>query len=355
MMVGLVFIFAYHIINDVLHISNAVYIKLIKPLHSFMASLCDRVSFSVAELLIGIVAISVIVYTVQAVIKIIIKKNFVNGIIAILITYLCYFTCIYGGFCILWGVYYSAEDMGIKTLCGLSPEGNTHEELILVDKYFVDLANEYSVLVERDNNGCFVMDKDRVFNHSTMLYDNVSKKYPGLASGSHRAKEVHFSRIVSYMDFTGFFFPFTAEANINTDAPDSMTPSVIAHELAHQRGIAEKDEANFVAVLSCLEDGDPDYVYSGCLMALIHLQNALYKSGDIDAWSKIRENYSEGVLNDLIQNNEYWEPFRKTAAYKATNSAYDAFLKSYDQSMGVETYGACVDLIVDYYKKFAKN
>ena len=62
---------------------------------------------------------------------------------------------------------------------------------------------------------------------------------------------------MSYLDFTGFFFPFTAEANVNTDFPGALFASTIAHELSHQRGVAREQEANFTAVLACLNTATP--------------------------------------------------------------------------------------------------
>jgi len=129
-----------------------------------------------------------------------------------------------------------------------------------------------------------------------------------------------------------------------------MVPSTIAHELAHQRGIAAEDEANFIAVVSSLEDGDPDYVYSACLLALIHLQNALYKSGDADEWKAIKDTYSEEVITDLKDNSAYWSTYKQSPVNKVATDTYDSFLRSYDQELGRETYGACVDLLVEYYK-----
>ena len=156
-----------------------------------------------------------------------------------------------------------------------------------------------------------------------------------------------FSKIMSYLDFTGFFFPFTGEANINTDSPACFIPSTIAHELAHQRGVAAEDEANFVAVLACLENGDPVYCYSACLLAYTHLGNALY-SADYDAWYAVYSSLSDGVRNDLAANNAYWAGF-KTPVSGISNSVYTGFLHSYGQTLGLRSYGACVDLLVAYY------
>ena len=113
--------------------------------------------------------------------------------------------------------------------------------------------------------------------------------------------------------------------------------------------IKGEGEITLHRVIACLEDGDPDYVYSACLLAMIHLQNALYKSGDTGQWERIRDSYSPQVVHDLEENSGYWAHYRESVVYKATSDTYDAFIKSYDQEMGRKTYGACVDLLVAYY------
>ena len=32
-----------------------------------------------------------------------------------------------------------------------------------------------------------------------------------------------------------------------------------------------------------------------------------------------------------------------------SNTVYEGFLHSYDQTLGLKSYGACVDLLVNYY------
>ena len=149
------------------------------------------------------------------------------------------------------------------------------------------------------------------------------------------------------MDFTGFFFPFTAEANLNIDFPVSLLPSTVAHELAHQRGVAKEQEANFVAVLACLAYGDPDYCYSACLLAYTHLGNALY-AADYSRFEPIYFSLNDCVLRDFQVNREYWKAF-ETPVQTVSTEIYDGFLKSYDQALGMKSYGACVDLLVNYY------
>jgi len=36
-----------------------------------------------------------------------------------------------------------------------------------------------------------------------------------------------------------------------------------------------------------------------------------------------------------------------------SNTVYEGFLQSYDQKLGMKSYGACVDLLVNYYYETA--
>ena len=150
------------------------------------------------------------------------------------------------------------------------------------------------------------------------------------------------------MTFTGFFFPFTGEANINVDSPSCMTASTIAHEIAHQRGVAEEDEANFVAVLASLADGNSVYCYSSCLMAYTYLSNALY-TADYDSWLANYRTLKPEVISDLKYNSSYWDKYRDSVVNTASDAVYTGMLLSYGQTDGLKTYGKCVDLIVAYY------
>lgn len=156
---------------------------------------------------------------------------------------------------------------------------------------------------------------------------------------------------MSYIYFTGFFFPFTGEANVNTDSPPAFFASTVAHELAHQRGVAKEQEANFVAVLVCLRNDDPDYTYSAALMAYTYLSDAL-AGADRAAWEEIHAALPETVMRDLEVERQYWQRF-DTSVQKVSNVVYENFLYSYDQELGLRSYGACVDLLVNYYYESA--
>ncbi|MBQ8994247.1 MAG: DUF3810 domain-containing protein, partial [Oscillospiraceae bacterium] len=267
------------------------------------------------------------------------------------VTVLCIGLTFSALFCLLWGVYYYGDDFAAHS--GLDDGPVDIEDLRAVTIYFASLCNEYAKLVPRDENGVCCFDREAVLERSNEVYSIAEKMYPCLEAPDVRAKGVRYSIVMSYVDFTGFFFPFTAEANVNTDFPTSLFPATVAHELAHQRGVAKEQEANFCAVMSSLLYGDPEFCYSACLLAYTHLGNALYRS-DYTMWSYVYSSLSEEVLTDFAANREYWNRF-DTTVKTVSNTVYENFLYSYSQTLGRKSYGACVDLLVHYYIEDARE
>jgi len=81
--------------------------------------------------------------------------------------------------------------------------------------------------------------------------------------------------------------------------------------------------------------------YAGALSVYIYLATALY-SADAERWRAVRETLDERVVADLRASGAYWAQFEGPVD-TVSNAVYDGFLKSYG-TIGVKSYGACVDL-----------
>lgn len=342
---GLALTLAYFALRGNFALMTWVSAHITRPWHRFSARALNGLPFSVAGILIAALILGFLAYAVFCLVTAARRGGWAVRLYRLLFTAVTLVLCVYALFCLLWGVYYYTSDF--ESQSGIYSQPVSTERLESVTKYFARLANEYGAQVQRDENGLFAEDMDAVFDAAPHLYDAAQELVPCLAGDPLRAKPFMFSRAMSYLNFTGFFFPFTGEANINVDSPPCMIPSTIAHELAHQRGVAAEDEANFAAVLACLENGDPVYCYSACLLSYIHLGNALSRT-DHDAWSEVYSSLSDGVKADLAANNRYWEKF-ETPVSSVSDTVYTGFLHSYGQTLGLQSYGACVDLLVAYY------
>lgn len=326
-------------------LNRALSANFVRPVHRVLSRVTDLVPFSLAEAIYALAIIGGTVYIITKLIRIFRQKEWGKQVYIILITLLTAGAVFYGGFCLLWGVFYYGDDF--MTQSGLRREKISTEQLQEVTAWYAQLANEYAGQVPRDEQGVCQLDRREILARSPQVYLGLEQRFPCLQGPEVHAKGMLFSRVMSLVDFTGFFFPLTAEANVNTDFPSSLFPSTVAHELAHQRGVAKEQEANFVAVLACLDYGDPEYVYSAALLAYTHLGNALY-SADRVAWEQVYGSLDESVLRDFAANRAYWKQY-ETPVQKASNTVYESFLQSYDQNLGLKSYGACVDLLVNYY------
>lgn len=247
--------------------------------------------------------------------------------------------------CLCWGVNYYAD--GFQQKSGIYAQPVTAEELERVAVYFTDRLAEISDEVPRDEDGVFAASRDDIFAASTQVYDNLSQEFPFLAREDRTPKKMFFSRLFSAMNFTGFYSPYTGESSLNVDSPACLLPANIAHELAHQRGIASEQECNFLAIAASTSSDDVIYQYSGYLMGYIQLSNALYRA-DYQRWAALRASLPEEVLADLRYHSAYWAQFDGLTAQVST-SLYDSSLKSFGQADGIQSYGTVVDLLVAYY------
>ena len=323
----------------------------VRPTLQRLGVLSARVSFSVAELLIVTAAVGVLLYLLFCVESVLRRGRFFRQLYRLILTLLCLVLLVYAGFSVLWGVYFYGDDFMAQS--GLKAESISTEQLRTVTAFFAALLNETAEQVERDESGTCALDRNAILERSDDLYEALEQDFPCLEGPPLRAKGVKLSHLLSYLDFTGFFFPFTGEANVNTDFPSALFPATVAHELAHQRGVAKEQEANFVAVLVCLRNDLPDYTYSAALMAYTYLGNAL-AGADRAAWEEIYAGLPEAALRDLQVSRSYWERF-ETPVQTVSNTVYENFLYSYDQELGLRSYGACVDLLVNYYYEIAQQ
>lgn len=252
---------------------------------------------------------------------------------------------VYTGYTVLWGLVYYGPTF--ERQAGIEARPVSVDELEYTMRWFRDRINETAPLVEHAAPGVLTGDTSAIFRASGPLYDALEEAYPFLGSSAVRPKQMMFSRVMSWLNFTGFFFPFTGEANLNVDSPECLLPATIAHELAHVRGIAPEQTANFVAILACDTCGDALYAYSGYLLGYIHLSNALY-GASYNRWLEVAQGLCETANEDLRANNDYWRQF-DTPVSEAADSAYSGFLQSYDQELGSKSYGAVVDQLVAYY------
>ena len=318
------------------------------PLKGALGRLCALTSLSVMELLYVLAGAAALAYVVGSVIAVV-KARGRRGQRAYGAVLLAADVCltVYVLFCLLWGVNYWTDSFQDRS--GITAQPVAAEDLEAVTAYFAQQLAAAEDSVPRDENGVYAVPKEQILAESRLVYGGVTEQFPFLDFRDTGVKAVRCSRFMSIMGFTGVYFACIGESNVNVDSPACLLPSTVAHELAHQRGIAWEQECNFLGVLASVTSGMPDYVYSGWLLGFIHLGNALYET-DPEAYWAIRNALPETVSADLRDNNAYWDQFRDNVVEKVSDTVYDAALKSYGDANGMKSYSMVVELLVAYYK-----
>ena len=325
------------------------------PFEQFLGRACAALPFSVAELLYVLAAVTAVVLLVRYLIK---SRQKGRAAYRCALFVLDLFLTVCAAFSLLWGANYYADDFCDRS--GLSPEPVAYEDLVRVTQYFADHLAEASTHIMRDENGLFTADRQEILDYADTVYDCLYDEFPFLDMPDQKPKGIFFSKIMSAMNFTGFYFPFTGESNVNMDSPAMLLASTCAHELSHQRGITSEQQSNFLAVLACTRCDDANYNYAGWMLGYIHLGNALYRV-DPDAWQQIRDSLPDEIVLDLRYNKKMEAKPGGNGKTKKMHGANGedyvvkvpqgtiVKIKSYGDELGTQSYGAVVDLLVNYY------
>jgi hypothetical protein len=189
---------------------------------------------------------------------------------------------------------------------------------------------------------------------STQLFAILEEAYAseplvrGAAGAGVPPKAVFFSGLMSRLGISGIYSPFTGEPNYNAIQPGFDIPFSVAHEMAHQRGFAREDEANFVAFLVCTKASHPYVRYSGYLGAL-RVLGVLYRIAP-ERYRDLVAGLGEGPRADLKARSQFWARYLGRLS-NFSNSLNNAYLKVNGVRSGVRNYNEASSLIVGYYLK----
>jgi len=159
---------------------------------------------------------------------------------------------------------------------------------------------------------------------------------------------VTWSAAMSGTGIWGVYFPFTAEANVNVAIPEPFLAFTTTHEMAHQRGFAREDEANYIAYLACRAHPEAEFRYSGYLMALVHASRALAQESP-ELQREIMGSLSAGVKRDLQALDDF-NRRHESSLERVSLKVNDLYLKANRQKDGDKSYGRVVDLLLAEYR-----
>jgi hypothetical protein len=151
-----------------------------------------------------------------------------------------------------------------------------------------------------------------------------------------KVKPSLFGNMMAYMGVEGYFNPITGEAQINAHTPAFMQPFVIAHEMAHQTGVAAEDDANLMAYIQCLQSADVSFHYSAYLNIWLYAHRTVRRV-DSTVAKRLRAQLNQLTINHIDILRQLRRKYDSRMGDYSSN-IYDAYLKLGNQKQGVESY-----------------
>ena len=254
---------------------------------------------------------------------------------------------VYFMFHALWGFNYYR--LPLHKSLGLDAEYTT-EELVATTKRLIDKSNAmHRELGYADSTKIDLpYTQQEIFDKAENGYDNIISEFPSLAYRPTSIKKSGWSLGLTYMGYSGYYNPFSGEAQVNNLIKTYKFPVVSCHEMAHQVGYAAENEANFIATLTSVHNDDPYIQYAGYIFALRYCVNEIARR-DMPTYEALLPTINFGILESYREMREFWGAYENPFEVFSKHF-YNYFLKANNQSRGIMSYNYMVALIVNYYE-----
>ncbi|MBO5305340.1 MAG: DUF3810 domain-containing protein [Clostridia bacterium] len=320
-------------------------------LRVILAFLTNMFPFSVAEfliLMIPVVLLFVIRYAIRH------KSKSWRSVFSYAVSLCSAVSLLFSLFVWVYGIGYHTPELDERL--SLENQAVSATELADTAKNLISDMEDCLIYIRYTEDGSSLMpySLSEMNDKLTTAFKELAKQHPFLQDHKSRVKPVLLSVPMSYAHLTGVYTFFTGESNLNVDFPDYTLPFTAAHELAHGRGIARENEANFIAFLTCIGSDDVYLRYCGFVNMYEYIASALYEADEGEnkpLYNEVTSLLDKRVLGELKAYSAFFQKYRDSRLSEVSGNINDSFLKANGTEEGEKSYGLVVNLTVSYYKE----
>jgi hypothetical protein len=173
-------------------------------------------------------------------------------------------------------------------------------------------------------------------------HETLRLPYP---CGWRRTKKTLIEPLMTRSGVSGFFDPFFNGVQVNSYSLPQTYPYTLAHEKAHQFGIAGEAECNLFASVICTSSAHPLVKYSGYLQTVSYLLNNLRKISP-DRYREIAGQIDPRIIADYRTIQEHWQKKQNQTLSTVQDRVYDTYLRTNRQRSGILSYSEMTGLLV---------
>ena len=303
------------------------------------------IPFSVGDVLYAAILI-LLIYGLVVFIRRLVKREIGwSGALVVFRRTIFFCLLVYVLFNGLWGLNYERKGIASQLQLNVAPY-TTPELTELVRRISIRLNDLDSLAHLRRGE----------LSASRAVYTGAMNAYDTLAGRDHRflypypsVKTSLFSPIGAYIGFSGYYNPFTGEAQVNTVTPDFTQPYTTCHEMGHQLGYAKENEANFAGYLSARASSDAAFRYSAYFELYTYAASELYRR-DSTLVAAFRKQLRPGIREDFRELKEYNRKYANPMEAHIWQ-LYGGYLRANRQPQGIVTYSDVTAWLIAYARK----
>ncbi len=260
---------------------------------------------------------------------------------------------LYVVFNLFWGINYNRQ--GIAQQINLTIDTVIYNDLKQITFLLAEKLNSTKKYLV--DNKVTYPSNSQLFKKTAAAYSKAKDSLPFLAYNHLSIKTSLWGWLGNYTGFTGYYNPFTGEAQVNTTVPKFLQPFIACHEAAHQIGYAKENEANAVGYLAAIYSGDSLLLYSTYFDLYIYASRGLffqsYLNKDTAVMQEVRSKLSIEVKADIKELYEFYRR-HKNPVEPLIREGYAFYLRNNKQPKGIKSYDEVIGFIVAYYKKYGR-
>lgn len=318
------------------------------PVSAFLRTLFGWIPFSIGDILYGILFAWIAWKIGSGIRKLWLKEATLAGTRRRFMKLLAFGLVFYIVFNLFWGINYNRK--GIAYQLDLKLEKYSLSDLKTMNALLVEKVNsaKQSLINKPDS----ISGNADLFARVVKAYDKADSIYPFLHYAHPSIKSSAWGWLGNYLGFTGYYNPFTGEAQVSTSVPRFLQPFVACHEVAHQLGYAREMEANFVGYLAASSSDDTLMHYSVYLDLLLYSNRNLFLTD-----SSAARGFAKQLLPEVKADLKTWREFNerhRNPFEPAFRWIYGLYLKNNEQPQGLLSYDVVTSFLIAYYKKTGK-
>lgn len=250
----------------------------------------------------------------------------------------------YVSFYLFWGMNYFRPSAAERL--NLRDTAYTTADLQAVTCAIIDSSNMARARLQHNDT---LQNNDQIYTNAILAVKKLSADSANFRTYYPGIKPSILTPLINYLATSGYYNPFTGEAQMNYQMPIYARPVVACHELSHQTGFAAEDEANFAGFLAGINSQDRLLRYSAYQLALGECMRSMRRRDTLIS-NDLKSRVSPKVKYDILSERRYWLSFHGRANLMS-GAFYNDFLKANNQPMGMDTYNQMVILMVNWYKR----